>query len=74
MPDDELTGARLVVDDPTMFLDDRGNPKTGRKLIYRLADETAIELNVSMSEYGDKAGIRAKVLGLAKAHKALQTL
>jgi len=74
MPDNELAGVRLVVDDPTIYLDERGNPKTGRKLIYRLPDETAIELNVSLAEYRDKVGIRAKVLDMVKAHKDLQTL
>lgn len=74
MPTDVLTGIRLIVDDPTIFLDERNNPKAGRKLIYRLADETAIEINVSMSEYKDPAGIRAKLLDLATAHKALSAL
>lgn len=74
MATDEMTGARLVVDDPTMFLDERGNPKTGRKLIYRLADETALELNVSLTEYRDPAGVRGKLLDMAKAHKALGTM
>lgn len=74
MPDDALSGARLIVDDPTMFLDERGNPKQGRKLIYRLPDETALEVNVSMSEYRDPAGIRAKLLEMAKSHKSLSAL
>jgi hypothetical protein len=74
MAEDALTGARLIVDDPTMFLDERGNPKQGRKLIYRLPDETALEINVSMSEYKDPAGIRAKLLDMATSHKKLSAL
>jgi len=69
-----LKGVRLVVDDPSMFLDDRGNPRTGRKLIFRGEDETSYEVNLTMQEYRDPAIVRARLTELVLAHNALKSL
>ena len=71
MVENLLKGVRLVVDDPSMFLDDRGNPRTGRKLIFRGPDETSYEVNLTMAEYRDPAVVKAKLTELVTAHNAL---
>jgi hypothetical protein len=73
MADNLLKGIRLVVDDPSMFLDDRGNPRTGRKLIFRGEDETSYEVNLTMQEYRDPAVTKAKLTELVTAHNALKS-
>ena len=71
MAEDILTGAMLVVDDPCLFSDDRGNPKKGRLLVYRLADGTRLELQVTLTQYQEPASVRGRLLELAKAHDQL---
>jgi len=72
MPEDILTGVTLIVDDPAMYLDERNNPRTGRRLIYRLPDETSIEVQVTIKEYKDPTIVKAKLIELVKAHLALR--
>ena len=72
MIDNLLKGIRMVVDDPSMFLDDRGNPRTGRKLIFRGEDETTYEVSLTMQEYRDPAVVWAKLKELVSAHNALK--
>ena len=73
MAENLLKGVRLVVDDPSMFLDDRGNPRTGRKLIFRGEDETSYEVNLTMQEYRDPAVVKAKLTELVVAHNSLKS-
>lgn len=73
MVENILKGVRLVVDDPSMFLDDRGNPRTGRKLIFRLEDETAVEINLTMVEYRNPEVVKAKLTEMVAAHNALKS-
>lgn len=73
MVENLLKGVRLVVDDPNMFLDERGNPRTGRKLIFRLEDETAVEINLTMVEYRNPAIVKEKLTEMVAAHNALKS-
>lgn len=73
MVENLLKGVRLVVDDPSMYLDDRGNPRTGRKLIFRGEDETSYEVNLTMVEYRDPAVVKARLIDLVNAHNALKS-
>jgi hypothetical protein len=57
-----------------MFLDDRGNPRSGRKLIFRGEDETSYEVNLTMQEYRDPTIVRARLTELVLAHNALKGL
>jgi len=62
----------LVLDDPASYLDERGNPRTGRRLLYRGEDDSTYELTVSLTEYKDPDTVKAKLKALTDAHEALK--
>lgn len=64
----------LIQDEPWIFLDARKNPVNGRKLTYRIADGTLIEIDVTPQEYRDPAAVKTRLQGEIKAHQALAGL
>jgi len=64
----------LVLDDPAMYLDERGNPRSGRRLVFALEDDTRFEVTVTPAEYQNQAAIKAKLALLVEAHNNLTSL
>ena len=67
-------GYNLIVDDPCMYLDERSNPQTGRRLIFQGPDGTHFELKVAMSVYRNAAEVKRLLADLIDAHNALTTI
>jgi len=74
MEDKSTKAYSLVQDEPWMFLDVRKNPVHGRKLTFRLADATIVDLDVTMQEYNDPATVKGKLDAAMAAHHALTGL
>jgi len=64
----------LVLDDPAMFLDVRGNPRQGRRLVFRGPDGSTYELTVDMATYKNADAIKAELKALVDAHRAVTGL
>lgn len=62
---------QIVLDESWVFLDARKNPVTGRKITFQLPDGTLSDVDVTMSEYGSPATVKAKILEKVKAHNDL---
>ena len=74
MPEEKTMGYRLIQDEPWTFLDARHNPVHGRKLTYRLADGTAIEIDLTLDEYHAPATVKARLTSEIAAHAAIAGL
>ena len=64
----------LVTDDPAMYLDDRGNPRHGRRLIYRGGEDAVYELMVTDTEYANPETIKKRLAALVASHTALKSI
>lgn len=63
--------ARLLQDEPWIFLDVRKTPVHGRKLTFQLDDGTNVELDLTMQEYRTPATVKARLATEITAHDAL---
>jgi len=70
MADKGQTTYDLVLDDPAMFLDERGNPRQGRRLVFRGPDGETYEITVDMTRYKNTDAVKAELKALVDAHKA----
>jgi len=61
----------LVLDDPAMYLDERGNPRQGRRLVFQGAGDVKFELTVTATEYKDAEAVKARLKEMVDAHTAL---
>jgi len=65
---------RLGLDEAWIFLDARNNPVHGRKLTYRLADGTIIEVDVTMEQYKNPEYVKGVLEEQIAAHEALKAI
>jgi len=61
----------LILDDPAMYLDERGNPRQGRRLVFQGPDDVKYEITVTATEYRDAEAVKARLKELTGAHTAL---
>ena len=61
----------LILDDPAMYLDERGNPRQGRRLVFQGPDDVKFELTVTATEYKDAEAVKAKLKAMVDAHTSL---
>ena len=68
------TKYELIMDDPAMYLDTRGNPRSGRRLVFLGPGDVRFELTVTPDEYRNSDTIKAKLKELADAHDRLGSM
>ena len=65
--------AELVLDEPWVLLNARGNPADGRRLTFELEDETKVIVDVTRADYRNPEKVKAALIREIEAHESLLT-
>jgi len=61
----------LVIDDPAMYLDERGNPRQGRRLVFLGPGDVRFEMTVTPEQYRNTETVKALLKTMVDAHDKL---